>query len=110
MQYKNFIITFICLIVAAFTSVDARICKTNKGIAWCEDGDCYWKSGSGTFSLNNCGSFFFKEGVATFHGSNCRKCANKKCGIVQSKYTGRLNYYHHHNGYLLTANGWCYNG
>jgi len=110
MQYKNFILAFVCLIAFAISSANAKICRTSHGIAWCENDRCYWKDGSGTFKINGCNQIIFKDGVERFRGSNCRKCASTKCGIVQSRYSGRLNYYHSANGYKLTANGWCYSG
>jgi len=110
MQYKNFILTFICLIAFAISSTEARICKTAMGIAWCEGDKCFWKDGSGTFKPDRCSTWFFKDGVAHFQGSNCRKCARRNCTITRSRYTGNLNYYHSANGYRLTAVGWCYFG
>ena len=110
MQYKNFILAFICLIALAFSTAEARICKTGMGIAWCENSKCYWKDGSGTFNISSCSNWFTKSGRAHFQGSNCRKCARKSCAITQARYTGTLNYYHSSNGYRLTANGWCYYG
>ncbi len=106
MQFKNSALVLFALIALAFTSVHARICKTQMGVAWCENDNCYWKDGSGTFKANYCNTASRELFKKSFNGSNCRKCASTSCAIIQRSVTAKYYVYHHANGYYLTANGW----
>jgi hypothetical protein len=105
---KRFIYSILLLLILGLSHVQSRVCRTQEGVAWCEGNFCYYRSGS-TFTANYC-SVENPDGVATFNGSNCRKCPLTSCSIVTSLFTGKLNFYHSSGGYLLTDMGWCYYG
>ena len=96
------------LLIFILSNVDARVCRTQEGVAWCEGNFCYYRSG-GTFIANYC-SHEPADGVLYFDGSNCRRCPLTSCPIVTSNYYGQLSYYHSSGGYRLTSKGWCYYG
>ena len=105
---KNFILAFFILLIFGLSQVNSRVCRTQEGVAWCEGDFCYYRSGS-TFTADYC-KVEEADGVASFSGSNCRKCPITDCSIVTDHFTGKLNFYHSSGGYLLTDMGWCYYG
>jgi hypothetical protein len=105
---KNFILAFFILLIFGLSQVNSRVCRTQEGVAWCEGNLCYYRSGS-TFTADYCNVEDY-DGVASFNGSNCRKCPLTGCSIVTDHFTGKLNFYHSSGGYLLTDMGWCFYG
>ncbi|ORX41987.1 hypothetical protein BCR36DRAFT_374854 [Piromyces finnis] len=108
MQFKNTFVTLVVLLCAAFASVNATVCRTQKGVAWCEGTRC-WKRDTSTFTRTYCSSASV-DGTYQFNGSNCRRCPSTSCAIVTKLFHGSLPAYHSANGYVLTSKGWCYYG
>ena len=108
MQSKKFLYGLLVLFFYTFTSISAKVCRTQEGVAWCNGVTCFYRTGS-KFTADYCKSAS-SDGVLKFNGSNCRNCPNTSCDLVTQSYTGSLNVYHNHNGYFLTVNGWCYYG
>ena len=108
MESKRILLTLFVLFFFAFSNINAKVCRTQEGVAWCEGETCHKRDGS-KFSADYCKSAS-KDGSLNFNGSNCRNCPIITCDIVTSSYTGSLDVYHNHDGYFLTKEGWCYYG
>ena len=105
---KNFILGIFILLIFGLSDIQAIVCRTQEGVAWCEGNLCYYRTGS-TFIANYC-RVEPEDGKAKFIGSNCRKCPKTSCSLVTRQFTGTLSFYHSHNGYRLTKKGWCFYG
>lgn len=96
------------LLVITISDVNTKVCRTQQGVAWCEDNSntCYYRTG-GTFQKTYCRK---ANPTATFNfnRANCRKCPNKSCTLLREDFTENMNVYHEYNSYLLTRYGWCY--
>lgn len=109
MKCMKYLSALFILLAFAIYDVNAVMCATPDGLFWCEanKSTCYYYGGS-VYHPPYCQAIRYSDGVVTFNRANCRKCANKSCGLVTSDFTGKLLVYKYTNNYFLTTKGWCY--
>lgn len=106
MQLKNLLSTLVILLCITLSTVNAKVCRTPIGVAWCESlNECY--KGGRKFRSPYCKKPTEISEYTFEHGCYCHICPSPSCKLIEHWRRIVLPYYTKYGQYYLTPNGWC---